>query len=253
MTLPLHGRVALITGVSRQQGIGGALARRCHALGATVYATGWRPHDAEMPWGDTPLSELPFAVHSHDLEQPEAPEELIRHVVDTHGRLDIVVATHARSSDGGLAEVTARELDRCWAANVRSVLLLAQGFARVHRPSLDGPPPGRMLWFTSGQHHQPMHNELAYAVTKGALHQMTQSLAAALSEVGIVANCINPGPVDTGYATGDFHETVASRFPDGRWGTPDDIANVVAFLLSDEGNWIRGQVLDAEGGFNRTS
>ena len=93
--------------------------------------------------------------------------------------------------------------------------------------------------------------EIAYAVTKGALHQMTRSIDHALSRSRIIANCINPGPVDTGYADGDVHAAVASRFPDGRWGTPTDIADVVGFLVSDEGAWIRGQVLDVEGGFRR--
>ena len=67
----------------------------------------------------------------------------------------------------------------------------------------------------------------------------------------IVANCINPGPVDTGYADGEVHDTVAAMFPDRRWGTPDDVANLAAFLVSDEGSWIRGQVIDSEGGFDR--
>ena len=96
-----------------------------------------------------------------------------------------------------------------------------------------------------------MDGEIAYAVTKGALHQMTRSIDHALSASRIIANCINPGPVDTGYADGGARAAVASRFPDGRWGAPSDIAEVVAFLVSDEGAWIRGQVLDVEGGFRR--
>jgi 3-oxoacyl-[acyl-carrier protein] reductase len=96
-----------------------------------------------------------------------------------------------------------------------------------------------------------MENELPYVASKGALQQLTASLAVALTKGRIVANCINPGPVDTGYATGTTHATVASMFPDGRWGTPDDVANLVAFLVSDEGAWIRGQILDSEGGFSR--
>ncbi len=135
---------------------------------------------------------------------------------------------------------------------MRSVVLLAQRFAQRHVsiPSSE-PPIGRMLWFTSGQHLGPMDGEIAYAVSKGALHQMTRSIDHALSRSRIIANCINPGPVDTGYAEGDAHAAVAGMFPDGRWGTPSDIADVVAFLVSDEGAWIRGQVLDVEGGFRR--
>jgi 3-oxoacyl-[acyl-carrier protein] reductase len=249
---PLEGRVALVTGVSRSVGIGAAVARRLHGLGATVVATGWPPHDAEMPWGEDPLGELPFPVDRHDLENPAAPAALVDEVVERRGRLDAVVAVHARSSSNDLAAVTAEELDRCWAANVRSVVLLAQHFAERHDPAPPGAPPiGRMLWFTSGQHLGPMDGELAYAVSKGALHQMTRSIDHALSASRIIANCINPGPVDTGYADDDARGAVASRFPDSRWGTPDDIADVVGFLVSDEGAWIRGQVLDVEGGFRR--
>ncbi len=90
-----------------------------------------------------------------------------------HGR-----ATHP------LDEVTADELDRCWAANVRSVVLLAQRFAQRHVSIQSSEPPvGRMLWFTSGQHLGPMDGEIAYAVSKGALHQMTQSIDHALSAI----------------------------------------------------------------------
>jgi 3-oxoacyl-[acyl-carrier protein] reductase len=243
--MAIDGRVALVTGVSRRIGIAFSVAERLRALGADVYATGWSRHDAEMPWGadaDGP------DVDQRDLEDPAAPAALVDAVIERHGALDIIVAVHARSSQQSLAELTAEELDRCWAVNVRSILLLAQRFAERHDPSRAG---GRMLWFTSGQHLGPMTSELSYAVTKGALHQMTASVADALAGHGIVANCINPGPVDTGYATGDVHAAVARRFPSGRWGTPEDVANLVGFLVSDEGEWIQGQVLNSEGGFRR--
>ena len=94
----------------------------------------------------------------------------------------------------------------------------AQRLSLAHSPAPEGETPtGRMIWFTSGQHFGPMDNELDYAVSKGALHQMTTSIDHALSTKRIVANCINPGPVDTGYAHGEAHEHVASMFPDGRW------------------------------------
>lgn len=252
MNRALTGRVALVTGLSRATGIAATVARRLHERGATVHATGWPPHDEEMPWGPGTPADGPFEIHRHDLEQPDTPRLLVDEVMSTHGRIDIVVATHARSSEGGLAEIDDVELDRCWAVNVRSVVLLAQQLAARHVPAPDGDPPvGRMIWFTSGQHRGPMHTELAYAVTKGALHQMTTTLDRAFTRSRVVANCINPGPVDTGYATGAVHRSIADRFPDGRWGSPDDVANLVDFLASDAGAWIRGQVIDSEGGFRR--
>jgi 3-oxoacyl-[acyl-carrier protein] reductase len=248
----LAGRVALVTGVSRPGGIAVTVARRLHAAGATVVATGWPPHDGEMPWGEQLLADMPVVVGRHDLEDPTVPAALIDEVIAEHGRLDIVAAVHARSSNTSLAEVTAVELDRCWAANVRSIVLLAQRLSHVHTPAApDQPPLGRMIWFTSGQHLQPMDAEIAYAVSKGALHQMTASIDHALSASRIIANCINPGPVDTGWADDDTRQAVSGMFPDGRWGTPDHVADLVEFLVSDAGAWIRGQVLNSEGGFNR--
>lgn len=249
---PLSGRVALVTGVSRGAGIAAALARRLHDLDAIVDATGWPAHDAEMPWGQQTLSPMPFSVRRHDLEQAETVSSLIDEVIDRHGKLDIVIAAHARSSFQSISDVDAAELDRCWAVNVRSIVLLAQRFAQVHEPlPPPAPPVGRMIWFTSGQHLAPMDHEIAYAVSKGALHQMTASVNHALAASRIVVNCINPGPVDTGYATAGMHQGMRERFPDQRWGAPDDIANLVEFLVTDGGVWIRGQVIDAEGGFDR--
>jgi len=249
----LDGRVALVTGVSRPGQIAEATVRRLHDAGATVYATGWPAHDAEQPWGSSEV-DLPVPVGRHDLENRSTPGAVVDEVIATHGRLDIVVAAHARSADGNLADTSAEQLDRLWAVNVRSTILLAQRFAAVHHAAPAGDPPtGRMLWFTSGQHLGPMDGEIAYAVSKGALHQMTESIDHALAASRIVANCINPGPVDTGYADPPTREHVAEMFPDGRWGMPDDIADLIEFLVSDRGAWIRGQVVNTEGGFNRFS
>ena len=251
----LRGRVALVTGVSRPGQIAPAIVHRLLASGATVVATGWPDHDAEMPWGAAPLDlavDPPIEVARHDMSDPTVPGRVIDEVIEQHGRLDIVVATHARSSHSGLVEVDAAELDACWSTNVRSIVLLAQRLAVVHDAApADRAPTGRLLWFTSGQHIGPMDGEIAYAVSKGALHQMTASINNALAANRVVANCINPGPVDTGWADDATRAAVASMFPDRRWGTPDDIADLVEFLVSDRGAWIRGQVINAEGGFDR--
>lgn len=249
----LTGRVALVTGVSRPGQIGPAIVHRLLDAGATVVATGWPPHDAEMPWGAGEIA-LPIEVRRDDFDDSDAPAAVVDAVIAAHGRLDIVIAAHARSAQASFAQVDADELDRCWRVNVRSTVLLAQRFAAVHEPAPIGSvPTGRMIWFTSGQHIGPMDDEIAYAVSKGALHQMTASIDHALAPSRIVANCINPGPVDTGYADAAARAVVGAMFPDRRWGTPDDVANFVGFLVSDTGAWIRGQVLNSEGGFDRFS
>jgi 3-oxoacyl-[acyl-carrier protein] reductase len=249
-------RVALVTGVSRRIGIAAEIVRRLLTDGVTVFATGWQPHDSEMPWGaddtasllahlDAPANR--FAYEPFDLELATSPEALVARVVEHFGRIDIVVAAHARSSHSPLDVVTAKELDKCWAVNARASLLLTQSFGRRAGPG------GRVVLFTSGQHIAPMDGEIAYAVSKGAIHQMTKSLANALADRGITVKCINPGPVDTGWASDDVHASVEQRFPAGRWGQPSDIASVVAFLVSQDAAWVQGQVLDVEGGWRRWS
>jgi 3-oxoacyl-[acyl-carrier protein] reductase len=255
---PLSGRIALVTGVSRRQGIGAALVRRLLADGAKVLASGWEPHDAEMPWGadaggaSAVLEELggtgPFLHYvAADLERPEAAVDLVDATVERFGSIDILVANHGRSSHDHFDAVTVEELDRCWAVNARSCILLARRLAERRPPG----PGGRFITFTSGQHIGPMANEIAYAVSKGAIHQMTATLADAVVDRGITVNCINPGPIDTGYAHGVAHERIARMFPAGRWGMPEDVAKLVAWLVSDEAAWVTGHVVDHEGGFRR--
>ncbi|GAA2479178.1 hypothetical protein GCM10010276_14630 [Streptomyces longisporus] len=98
-----------------------------------------------------------------------------------------------------------------------------------------------------------MPGEIAYALQKGALDSITRSLSTTFAEQAITVNTVNPGPVDTDYATGETYEpsAAASCFPAGRWGMPDDPARLIAWLATDEADWITGQVIDSEGGFRR--
>ncbi|MEU6041375.1 SDR family oxidoreductase [Actinomadura sp. NPDC047616] len=258
-TLPLDGRVAIVTGVSRRQGIGFAVARDLLAAGARVLAHSWAPADAEQPWGADPagidgvLSELggtgPHLAHlAADLADPAAPARVVAHAVDTFGAVDVLVVNHARSSYQTLAEVTADELDLSWAVNTRAGVLLTQAFAAAHD---DARPGGRVVLFTSGQHLAPMSGELPYAISKGAIHQMTLSLSDALADRGITVNAVNPGPVDTGWADEELTRRVGRALPAGRWGRPEDVARLVRWLVSDDAAWITGQVINSEGGFRR--
>ena len=108
-----------------------------------------------------------------------------------------------------------------------------------------------MLLFTSGQHLAAMASEVPYAVTKGAVQQMTLTLSDALIDQGITVNAINPGPVDTGWATPELARQVGRALPRGRWTQPDEVAAVVAWLVSDESALVTGQTVNAEAGFRR--
>jgi len=260
---PLRGRAALVTGVSRRTGIGLAIARRLAAAGASIFAHHYVPHDIDRPWGADPggidavLNEVRANLMDDtatvvdagmDLAAPGAPERLFAQAIAAFEHVDVLVCNHAFSgADAGLGGLDAEMLDSHWAINTRSSLLLAQAFAQAH----DGRPGGRIVLMTSGQNLGPMPGEIAYAASKGALAAAALTLADELADRGITVNCINPGPVDTGWATPEVLAAVADRFPAGRWGEPDDPARLIAWLLSDEGCWITGQVLNTEGGFRR--
>jgi 3-oxoacyl-[acyl-carrier protein] reductase len=104
--------------------------------------------------------------------------------------------------------------------------------------------------FTSGQYHGAMPAELPYIASKAVLQQLTASLAVTLAARAITVNCVNPGPNDTGYATGEPYRRVVEAMPGGRWGRPDDAARLVAWLCSDEAGWITGQTIASDGGWS---
>ncbi|MBD8042815.1 SDR family oxidoreductase [Arthrobacter sp. Sa2BUA2] len=264
--LPLAGRTAVITGVSRKQGIGYAVASRLAQMGASLFLAHYAPHDAEQPWGADSIDGVVSGVDvqladgariadlSINLADPGAPEHLIERAAAALGHLDILICNHARSGgDGSLAELSADMLDAHWQVNARSTLLATRDFAQQH----DGRPGGRVIWMTSGQiNGGVMENEIAYATAKAALAGITPSVAAGLARQGILLNTVNPGPVNTGYldpSTADRPQEVLndvlSRFPGGRFGEPDDPARLIAWLVSDEGQWMVGQVLTSDGGF----
>jgi len=253
----LDGRVVLVTGASRRIAIGAAVARRIVADGAAVLLHSWSAHDAEQPWGaddggaDALVEELRAAggraEHvSMDLSDAAAPHALVGAAHDAFGRLDAVVANHARSSGQSLEQLTAAEIDLSYAVNTRATLLLVQAFAAGH----DGSPGGRVVLFTSGQYRGAMPDELPYIASKAALHELTPSLAVHLMPRGITVNCVNPGPNDTGYADAEAIAAVSALSPGGRWSTPADTARLVGWLLSDEADWVTGQTIASDGGFS---
>jgi 3-oxoacyl-[acyl-carrier protein] reductase len=254
---PLAGRVAVVTGTSRRRAIGAAVARRLAADGASVFLQSWAPYDSERSWGaddggpeglvaELRASGVNAVHHAADFADPAAPAAVISAARDAFGHVDILVANHARSHRQSLEELTAAEIDLSYAVNTRATLLLIQAFAAHHD---DSRPGGRVVVFTSGQYHGAMSGELPYIAAKGALHELTPSLAVALARRRITVNCVNPGPNDTGWADPTIVSEIAKRIPGGRWGTPQDTARLIGWLASDEAEWITGQTIASDGGW----
>lgn len=253
----LTGRGVVITGVSRAGGIGAALARRFAGEGARLFLTGWAPHDAEQPSGQDPAGGEGVARGLRDagaqveflpvdLADREAPRQVFEAARAPLGHVDVLVANHARSARETLAELTAEELDLSFAVNARATLLLAKEFAAQYEAA----GGGRIVLFTSGQYHGAMPEELPYIASKAAVQQLTATLAVELAPRGITVNSVNPGPNDTGYATHELRRRVEEAMPSGRWGRPEDVANLVAWLCTDDAGWITGQTIASDGGWS---
>ncbi len=275
MTLPLAGRTALVTGVSRRRGIGFAVACELARLGASVFTHHFAPHDAEQPWGGDDLAAVADGVRTHltpgarhgdaaaDLADPAQADALVARAAELTGDLDILVCNHARSgSDGPLLAMDAGSLDAHWATNARSTILLTAAFARRLAPAPSGAPASpedapKVVWLTSGQMHGAMRGEVAYATSKAALAGVTATVAGELLDQGVILNTVNPGPVNTGYldaGTADrpleVLEQVAAAMPLGRFGQPQDPARLIGWLVQPAGSWVVGQVLTSDGGFS---
>jgi 3-oxoacyl-[acyl-carrier protein] reductase len=268
MNYPLAGRTALVTGVSRPKGIGFAVALRLAQVGANVIVHHFAPHDAAQPWGGADVEAVRSGIRGAladgaqladfhaDLADASAAAPLIEQAAAVTGRLDILVCNHARSGgDGSLLETTAEKLDGHWAVNARSTLLLTKRFAELFAWDGTEENTGRAIWFTSGQLFGPMANELAYVASKAALAGSTQSAAAELLGRGVLLNTVNPGPTNTGYLDPEstdrpeILDELKAAMPLGRFGAPDDVARLIAWLVGPDGRWVVGEVMSSDGGF----
>ena len=244
---PLAGKVAVVTGVTRRAGLGAAVARELVEGGAAVFVTHFRRYDQRQAWGvaDGEPESILRALGARaagielDLGTPSAPADLFDRASARFGPVDILVNNAAHWEPGDIAHVSAGQLDRHYAVNVRAAVLLCGEFVR-RRPPGGG---GRIINVTSGQGAGPMPGALAYAVTKAGLDALTVTLAAELETSGLTVNAIDPGPIDTGWMTPDLRASLASASPTGRLARPEDLAVVVRLLCEDAARSITGRII----------
>jgi len=241
----------LITGVGRRRGIGAGLAAGLAADGWDLVLSFWRPYDERLGLGAGPndpyeladeLVECGIRVElvPVDLANPAGAQRLVDEAVLRVGPLDALVMSHCESVDSGLLTTTVESFDRHYAVNVRASWLLLAAFARQL------PTAGGSVVALTSDHTV---NNLPYGATKAALDRLVLAAAHELGDRGLRANLINPGPIDTGWMTPELSTTLLARQPTGRLGTSSDIANLVRFLLSEQGHWINGQLIHSNGGF----
>jgi 3-oxoacyl-[acyl-carrier protein] reductase len=216
--------LALVTGAARPNSIAAGIVSR-------LTSDGW----------DVATSDLADVEYPCDLAAPDGPEALVDAVNRDRGVIEALILSHAHDELSGVLDTTAQSFDRHVAVNARASLLLIAAFAR--QASAAG---GAVVALTSDH----TTGNLPYGASKGALDRVVISAARELGPLGISANVLNPGPIDTGWIDEETRRVLLARHAQGRLGEPSDIAGVVAFLVSEAGRWVSGQLLHVDGGFS---
>ncbi len=242
----LAGKVAVVTGGSR--GIGAAITRRLAADGAKVAFTYAKGADAaasvvkEIERGGGKA----IAIQA-DSADAAALKAAVEKAAATFGKLDILVNNAGTAIPKTFVETTLEELDRVIDINVRGVFIATQAALKHMR---DG---GRIITIGSCVGERMMTPGLVpYAATKGAVKMFTQGLAREVGSRGITVNNVQPGPIDTDLnpATGDWAAPQKAATALNRYGRPDEIAAMVAFIAGPEASYITGANLTVDGGTN---
>ncbi|WP_163849539.1 SDR family NAD(P)-dependent oxidoreductase [Pseudooceanicola aestuarii] len=248
MQLNFDGKTAIVTGAA--QGIGAAIARRLAASGAQVAAV-----DIDAA-GMEPLGAEGMTLHPADLGSRDGAQAAIADVIATHGRADILV-----TSAGGVRGQTGRPLEEIdeagWQAIFQANVDAAMWCAQAVAPGMRDRGAGRIVTISSGAGLRPSLTGIqAYAAAKHALVGLTRQLALELGPAGITVNSVAPGFVLSNPSTerqwqafgAAKQQSVLNGIHMRRLGRADDIADAVAFLASDQAEWISGQILSVDGG-----
>ena len=242
----LTGKVALVTGGSR--GIGAATAKRLARDGATVAISYNSSPDRAQGVVDeiTAAGGAAQAYHA-DASSADASGALVRQVVEDHGGIDILVNNAGVYKTGPVHEFSDADYDTNLDVNLRG------SFATIREAATHLRDGGRVVNVGSVVGKVGFPGNSVYGATKAAVTILARAAAKELGGRGITVNTVHPGPIDTEMNPADpdqnpFAETMAGMTALGRYGTADDIASAIAFLVSDEAAYITGAELTVDGG-----
>ncbi len=262
----LKDKVALITGANNPQGIGAVTALAFAREGAKVvlvYKKVDRPFDetktarngvdryyaANAGNADVVESKLKemnadYLIIESDISSEDAVKKIYSQALEKYGRVEILVNNAATDDENGfdtIEKITQNVIDDTFAVNVRGSLLMTREFIN-HRGDF-----GRIINLSTDA-AQVFAGQIAYGASKATMEALTRSISLEVAQYGVTVNCVAPGPTQTGWIDEDFEKVVVPLIPMGKLIQPEDIAETILFLASEQAGMITGQVIKVSGG-----
>lgn len=262
----LNGKVVLITGANNPQGIGATTALAFAREGAKpvlVYKKIARQFDkaktdtngvdryykansenAGIVEGKLKGMKADYIIFESDISNEGAVKEIYSEVIKRYGKIDILVNNAADGDMDGLdtiEKITQNVIDDTFAVNVRGSLLMIRELIK-HRGDY-----GRIINISTDS-SQVFAGQIAYGASKAAMEALTRSIALEVGKYGITVNCVAPGPTQTGWIDTNLEKSVVPLIPMGKLIQPEDIAETILFLASEQAEMVTGQVIKVSGG-----
>ena len=241
----LNDKVAIVTGASR--GIGEAIAKQLSSCGAKIILIA-RNSDQLVAVKETIISKGGIAESmAGDVSNLNSFSEIVTNTIDKWGRIDILVNNAGISRDNIIMRMKEDDWDSVININLKGCF---NGIKSVVRPMIKN-KAGRIINITSVIGQIGNAGQSNYAASKAGIMGLTKSMAKELGSRNITVNAVAPGYITTDMTNelnDEVKEQMKSSIPLGRLGTPDDVANLVCFLASDEAGYITGQTFNVDGG-----
>ncbi|WP_368650173.1 SDR family oxidoreductase [Bacillus inaquosorum] len=242
----VKGKTAIVTGASR--GIGRAIAEQLADLGIKVavnYSSS--PEKSEEVVEGIKKKDGEAVAIQADLSRVAGVESLFTKTIEAFGKVDILINNAGVNIYQPIEKVTEEDFDKQFNLNVKGTFFACQQAMKYMEEK------GRIINFSTSVVGQMFPTYSVYAGTKGAVEQFTRQLAKELAVKQITINAVAPGPVNTELFTVGKNEQqiegLKKTIALGRIGEPEDIANVIEFLVSEKSQWITGQTIRVNGGF----